>query len=138
MKAVWDQHHPGEDAVPTATLVEALVKLDESPWGDLRGKPLDARGLARRLRPFEVRPMVVRLGAVTPRCYRREDLIEPWARYVFPNPAPTATSETSETGSGYELAARTDGRDQTPFDVADVADVAFPGSGGSLEPVALA
>ena len=40
-----------------------LHELDESPWGDLRGKPLDARGLARRLGKYGVKPKVIRVGA---------------------------------------------------------------------------
>lgn len=54
-----------EDNVASAVLVEKLCELEESPWGDLRGKPLDARGLARRLRAFEVRPHTVRIGERT-------------------------------------------------------------------------
>jgi len=36
------------DKLSTTTILEYLTSLDESPWGDLRGKPLDARGLSRR------------------------------------------------------------------------------------------
>jgi hypothetical protein len=32
------------DGLPTEELLRRLCALDESPWGDLRGKPLDARG----------------------------------------------------------------------------------------------
>ncbi len=132
LKAIFGRH-PTEDALPTASLLEVLVELDESPWGDLRGKPLDARGLARRLRPYGIRPAVVRLGAATPRCYRREDLIETWARYL-PLSAQTATSETSETGPGPELGRPTVSRDHLASNVADVADVALPGGRGSVGP----
>src|SRR5688572_6706012 len=44
------------DRLTTDALLKGLVALDESPWGDLRGKALDSRGLARRLRGFGVRP----------------------------------------------------------------------------------
>jgi hypothetical protein len=49
----------GDDEVmATETILEQLDALEESPWGDLRGKPLDARGLASRLRKYEVHPRV--------------------------------------------------------------------------------
>ncbi len=41
----------GADVLATDTILDRLLHLDESPWGDLRGKPLDSRGLARRLKP---------------------------------------------------------------------------------------
>ncbi len=82
------------DALSTEHVLDELHKLVESPWGDLRGKPLDARGLARRLRPYRARPTQVRIGDITLKGYRREDLHDAWERYV---PAPLANSETSET-----------------------------------------
>lgn len=71
-----------EDQLPTEIILEKLHKLDEAPWGDLRGKPLDARGLARRLRPYDVRPTTIRHHASTPKGYRREDLHDAWLRYL--------------------------------------------------------
>lgn len=72
------------DRLTTETLLDALVALDESPWGDLRGKPLDARGLARRLRSFEVRPGDHRFEDGTRKGYRREDFHDAWTRYLPP------------------------------------------------------
>ena len=37
-----------DDALHTKTILARLIALEESPWGDLRGKPLDDRGLAKR------------------------------------------------------------------------------------------
>jgi hypothetical protein len=34
------------DALPTATILSRLIDLPESPWGDLRGKPITDRVLA--------------------------------------------------------------------------------------------
>jgi hypothetical protein len=39
------------DAVSTAALLSALHALDESPWRDLHGKPLDDRGTGRTTHP---------------------------------------------------------------------------------------
>ena len=50
-----------EIAITTSTLLGRLNDLDESPWGARRkGEGLDARGLARMLRPFKVKPRSVR------------------------------------------------------------------------------
>jgi hypothetical protein len=66
----------------TAEILDALNGLTESPWGDLRGKPLDARGLARRLMKYGVKPANIRVGEAIGKGYRREDLHDPWSRYV--------------------------------------------------------
>lgn len=65
-------------------LVEALCNLDESPWGELRGKPIDARGVARRLRKFEVRPGDHRFDEGVKKGYRLEDFHDAWHRYLPP------------------------------------------------------
>jgi len=40
------------DALWTETILGKLHALDESPWGDWYGKPLDARHLAKLIRPY--------------------------------------------------------------------------------------
>lgn len=90
LRGIFDR----EDQLPTETILTQLHKLDESPWGDLKGKPLDARGLARRLRPYDVRPTTIRQMASTAKGYRKEDLHDAWARYL---PAPRTESVTSVT-----------------------------------------
>lgn len=72
------------DRFSTDELLERLVAIDERPWGDLRGKPLDARGLARRLRPFDVRPGDHRFGETTRKGYLRSDFHDAWSRYLPP------------------------------------------------------
>src|SRR5262249_41490962 len=80
------------DRLTTADLLEVLVGREESPWGELRGKPLDSRGLARRLKPFGIGPKVIRLGNETPRGYERSDFVDAWKRYLPPASGNTATS----------------------------------------------
>lgn len=72
------------DRLTTQDLVDALIALDEGPWSDLRGKELDARGLARRLRPYEVRPADHRFEAGVKKGYLRESFHDAWARYLPP------------------------------------------------------
>jgi hypothetical protein len=71
-----------EDQVGTKDLLHGLHALDESPWGDLRGKPLDERGLASRLRPYEIKPTTIRVWTETKKGYRRADFIDAWSRYL--------------------------------------------------------
>jgi hypothetical protein len=92
------------EVMATETILEKLHKLEESPWGDIRGKALDARGLASRLRKYDVKPQTVRLDAGhTAKGYRREDLADTWSRYLSPlrDSADTSdtTSQSSATGS---------------------------------------
>ncbi|MCR6494236.1 DUF3631 domain-containing protein [Cellulomonas sp. P24] len=72
------------DKLSTETILDALVEMDESPWGDLRGKPLDARGLARRLAKYDVKPKNVRIDGKIPKGYDAADLADSWARYLTP------------------------------------------------------
>jgi hypothetical protein len=65
----------------------AVAALDESPWADIRGKPLNDRGLATRLRPYRIKPRTIRIGEATPRGYRRADFVPIWKRYL-PLPSP--------------------------------------------------
>jgi hypothetical protein len=96
----------GQPAVPvdrlaSVDLVERLTKIEDAPWGDLRGKPLDARGLARRLRPYGIRPKPVRFSSGPAKGYERSDFADAWRRYVSASPSlgETVTSVTSVTGA---------------------------------------
>lgn len=87
----------------TKALLAKLRSDPEGVWGDLSGKPLDARGLANRLRPYGVTSRVVRVGDKTPRGYRRQDLYDAWERYLSLSPHGSATSATSDDDEGLEL-----------------------------------
>ncbi|MDP3940448.1 MAG: DUF3631 domain-containing protein [Deltaproteobacteria bacterium] len=110
------------DALATETLLKRLcgtepyagdngsgLFLDEAPWGEIQGgKPLNARGLAGRLRQYGIRSRNIRVGDRTPKGYRREDLVDSWERYL-PTPArESATSATSATDESPEEAAELD------------------------------
>lgn len=72
-----------QSALPTESLLARLNKMDEAPWGDLRGKPLDARALARLLKPYGVSPATIRTdGSTTMKGYRQSDLHDAWQRYL--------------------------------------------------------
>jgi hypothetical protein len=133
------------EQLATTTLIHALRELPESPWNDLKGRPLDERRLAARLRQYGIKPRVVRIGGATPRGYRREDFVDAWERYLPPLAARSATTATSETIEGNQLDIVADTVALVADDVADgwsenikeirvVADVAlvadFPRKGG--------
>jgi hypothetical protein len=52
--------YAGRDRMPTIDILTALTGMDEAPWGDLGGKPLDARRLARELSRYDVAPVSMR------------------------------------------------------------------------------
>jgi hypothetical protein len=72
-----------EETLATATLLETLNGLEESPWGARRrGEGIDARGLAKLLRPFGVKPRQVRVGERTLKGYHRDQFEEAFARHL--------------------------------------------------------
>jgi hypothetical protein len=83
--------------MPTEEILSGLHSLPESIWADIKGKSLDDRGLASRLRKYGIKPKVFRIGGSTPRGYSRADLVDAWARYLSTPPVATATSATSAT-----------------------------------------
>jgi hypothetical protein len=81
----------------TDAIIKALCVLEETPWGDLRGKPIDARGIANRLSVYGVKSKNVRIGAQTLKGYSSEDLCDVWKRYLGPSPTESATCATCAT-----------------------------------------
>ena len=120
-------------SIATAELLETINADDELQFGGWReGKGLDARGLARLLRPYGVRSGTVRDGDKTPKGYNRVAFEDAWARYLSPSPeSPPQAPQAPHTN---------DPPRKTPhehWDVADVADVAdIPGMGESHRHIA--
>lgn len=82
-----------EDVMSTESILQSLHNIDESPWADLKGKPLNARGLAHLLRQYDVTSKQIPLGSTTCKGYGRQDLHDSWSRYICENDR----SETKET-----------------------------------------
>jgi len=89
------------EAMFTDDLLVALIARDEAPWGDLRGKPLNARGLANLLKGYGIKSKQVRCGSVTAKGYNRESFHDAFMRYLpsltTPMSPESETKETSET-----------------------------------------
>ena len=89
----------GDDTMmPTKVILRKLAEIEEAPWGDIKGKPLDERGIARRLKEYGIRSKNLKLdaGAVA-KGYTRADLFDAWARYLPPSPDNSATTATHAT-----------------------------------------
>ena len=105
-------------ALSTEIILRELCLIEEAPWGDLRGKQLDARGLATRLRPYGIHRSTFRSGSMTCKGYQRTDLHDAWLRYLPPPPYASVTAVTAET----------DGRS-----VPHVTDVTAPMGGRGID-----
>ncbi|MGH3769602.1 MAG: DUF3631 domain-containing protein [Pseudonocardiaceae bacterium] len=133
------------DRMPSAEIVTALREWEESPWGDLWGKPLDTRRLARELGRYGIASKNLKLadGRVV-KGYRTDGadgLRDGWLRYLPEKSATTATGATSQasTGSGQDTVAATNATSTTSAtsenpltsEVAEVAPVA-PNTGADI------
>jgi hypothetical protein len=111
------QAFDGRDSMTTEDVLSALNGLEDSPWGDMRGKPLDARGLSARLRRYGVTSKSIRQGTNVLRGYAAQDLHDPWSRYLPLSSQKGATSATSATAD----VATTDGPEEWPDEVDEPA-----------------
>jgi Protein of unknown function (DUF3631) len=106
----------GEHTISTQALLDYLNRLEESPWGGRRrGEGLDARGLARMLRPFKVKPKQVRVADKTLKGYHADQFADAFARYL---------SEAKQAKQAKQPAA---GLKRDVSDVSEVSDLQGPG-----------
>jgi Protein of unknown function (DUF3631) len=92
------------DKLPTKTLLERLHAISEAPWADIRGKPLNDAGLAKRLEGYGIKPKLVRIGTEVSRGYDRSEFYEAWKRYLPPigaKPVTPVTDVTEAEKSGF-------------------------------------
>jgi len=118
------------ELMATSAILKALHDLPEAPWSDLRGKPINDRGLAVRLRQYGVKSKQIRIGEITLKGYERADFIDVWKRYL-PSPQSSDGSETSETKPDFQAPEAAD----SPSNVSDVSDVSLAGEGRGDEEV---
>ncbi len=67
----------------TDQLLTNLREIEEAPWAVIRkGEPLDARGLAQRLRKYGIQPKPIRDSDRVFKGYTRAQFEDAWSRYL--------------------------------------------------------
>lgn len=87
IRTVWPE---GTEKYESVLLVEKLRALEESPWAEHQLTP---RKLARILRPFDVEPRNIHVGARRPKGYVYADLEDAFSRYLDEKSATSATNQ---------------------------------------------
>jgi Protein of unknown function (DUF3631) len=91
LRTVFVRHDT--DRLATTAILTDLRDLDEAPWGDLDGRPLDARRLARELRRYGARPVTFETSEASAKGYvtygttgsqAQTGLGDAWSRYHPP------------------------------------------------------
>lgn len=120
--------------MPTADLLDALVKLDEAPWSDLYGRQLTPRRLARELERYGVKPVQWKHDGVRQRGYVTDATEQPpqvgltdaWTRYLDSR-GTSGTSGTPQVSTGTGSTAVPDrtgtGSEPVPPLTSDVPEV---------------
>ena len=129
------------EAMHGDTILNVLHKISEAPWGDYFGRPMNARDLAKLLKPYQVASVDVKIDGTNRKGYRREHLHDTWSRYLPHLYGQSATGATGATahvsdhaqvaGSGQQALPATS---PTPLiwgvaEVAEVADTPRPSGG---------
>lgn len=83
IRSCFEKH--GTDRIKSFALLGSLTGNEEGGWAEFqRGFPLTAAGLARLLRPFDIRPHDVRFNDGIFKGYARGDFEDAFARYLLP------------------------------------------------------
>jgi hypothetical protein len=106
------------EALSTEDALTALCEVPEAPWGEVvGGKPLNARGLAKRLTGYGVKSKNIRVGEKVFRGYAREDLTDAWDRYLPATEGADVADSSSaprEVGSSSPRESATSATSATP------------------------
>ncbi|MFE4676177.1 DUF3631 domain-containing protein [Streptomyces sp. NPDC056723] len=82
----------GIDRLPTVAILDRLNSMDDAPWADIGGKPLDNRRLSKMLAEYmtaDNEPIAsrnIKTGASVLKGYYAADLHDAWQRYCPPPP----------------------------------------------------
>lgn len=115
----------GTDVASTASLLIAINADETLPFGGWReGRGIDARTLARLLKPYGAKPGTVRIGPGTAKGYYAADLADAWDRYL----SPSGTSQASQPSHGLQWSSRSPCVSRDVTVVTDVTDVVSPQS----------
>lgn len=91
------------DRIPTVELIEALIGMDERPWGEANwGKPITTRWLAAKLKPFGIVRGTKRSGASTFKGYTLAQFVDVFQRYLDLNRSHGHNVETARVSEEFE------------------------------------
>ncbi|MEV7346990.1 DUF3631 domain-containing protein [Streptomyces sp. NPDC093544] len=88
----------GLDKLPTVAILDRLNALEDAPWADLNGKPLDNRRLSKMLTEYmtadnePIGSRNIRTAGGVLKGFFTKDLEDAWARYCPPPPAATTAT----------------------------------------------
>jgi phage/plasmid primase-like uncharacterized protein len=82
---------------------EVVYIAEDAPWGEMKGKALDPRGLARMLRKYDVSPAKIKHDGRALQGYRRVDLWDAWQRYLPLVPAEAEPPEPPATSRQWRV-----------------------------------
>jgi len=86
-----------DDKLHTQTILSKLYTLEESPWSNIKDKPLSDRSLAFMLKDYGIDSKSVReRGKDAKKGYERADFLDAWDRYC---PLPVLQEESQESHS---------------------------------------
>lgn len=81
----------------TDEILKALCAIEEAPWSDVRGKPINDVGLSNRLRPYGIRSERIEVAGQRLRGYRRAVLKDVWQRYLSTSENPVQAVQTVQS-----------------------------------------
>ncbi|MEU1404160.1 DUF3631 domain-containing protein [Streptomyces sp. NPDC005728] len=82
----------GIDRLPTVAILDRLNALDDAPWADMGGRPLDSRRLSKMLSEYAatdgdpITSRNIKTGGGVLKGYYATDLHDAWQRYCPPPP----------------------------------------------------
>ncbi|MFJ1557515.1 DUF3631 domain-containing protein [Streptomyces mirabilis] len=88
----------GVDKLPTVAILDRLNSLEDAPWADLNGKPLDNRRLSKMLSDYmtadnePIGSRNIRTAGGVLKGFFSKDLEDAWSRYCPPPAAATAAT----------------------------------------------
>ena len=85
IRKIFDEQ--GADRLPSEELCKALRRIDGGPWAGWKEFGLTQNQLAELLKPFEIKPHVIRVDDKTPRGYTRAGFEDDFSRYLPPESA---------------------------------------------------
>ncbi|WP_344278645.1 DUF3631 domain-containing protein [Actinomadura napierensis] len=122
IRLLMDLHRvfDGARALFTERVLERLHSIEDAPWAELKGVPLDSRGLSRLLSQYDVSPVMVKIDGRSLMGYRSDHLADAWARYLpaisaeEPEPSEPVQLTTHERGSSGRDGSGTWGTERAP------------------------